>query len=60
MSTCTIPSGDSASITAFTTAGVDAIVPVSPAPFTPSGFTSVGVSVRSSSKGGKNSAFGSA
>ena len=44
----------------FTTAGVAAIVPVSPAPLTPSGLTSVGVSVRSSSNGGKNSAFGTA
>ena len=41
MSMCAIPSGASASTTAFTTAGVEAIVPVSPAPFTPSGLTSV-------------------
>ena len=50
MSRCAIPSGESASTTAFTTAGVAAIVPVSPAPFTPSGLTSVSVSVRSTSK----------
>ena len=60
MSMCAIPSGASASTTAFTTAGVEAIVPVSPAPFTPSGFTSVSVSVRSTSSDGKNSAFGTA
>ena len=47
-------------MTAFTTAGVEAIVPVSPAPLTPSGFTSVGVSVRSTSNRGKKSAFGPA
>src|SRR5262249_19801204 len=58
MSTCRMPSVASPSITAFTTAGVDAIVPVSPAPFTPSGLTSVGVSVRSSSIRGMTSAFG--
>ena len=55
-----MPSGASASTTAFTTAGVDAIVPVSPAPLTPSGLMSVGVSVRSTSNDGKNSAFGTA
>src|SRR5215217_6985203 len=60
MSRCRMPSGASASMTAFTTAGADAIVPVSPAPFTPSGLTSVGVSVRSSSRGGNHSAFGTA
>src|SRR5215831_924617 len=58
MSTFLIPSGASASITAFTTAGVEAIVPVSPAPFTPSGLTSVGVTVRSSSITGTKSALG--
>ena len=41
------PSPDSASTTALTTAGVEAMVPVSPAPLTPSGLTGVGVSVRS-------------
>src|SRR5262245_26079310 len=40
------PSGRSASTTAFTTAGVDAIVPASPTPFTPSRVCA-GVSVRS-------------
>src|SRR5436309_12506276 len=39
------PKGASASITAFTMAGVEAIVPASPTPFTPSGFTGVRVSV---------------
>ena len=36
-----MPSGASASHTAFTTRGADAIVPASPIPFTPSGLTSV-------------------
>ena len=45
MSRCRIPSGASASMTAFATAAVDAIVPVSPAPLTPAGWASVGVSV---------------
>jgi hypothetical protein len=50
MSTCVTPKGANASITAFATAGVDAIVPVSPAPLTPNGFTGVGVTVRAVSK----------
>src|SRR6266404_4480334 len=54
------PSGRSASMTAFTTAGVAAIVPVSPAPLMPSGLTRVGVTVRSVSYIGSMSAFGSA
>src|SRR6476659_10973585 len=36
----------SASQTALTTAGVEAIVPASPMPFTPSGFVGDGVTVR--------------
>jgi hypothetical protein len=40
------PNGRSASTIAFTTAGVDAIVPASPTPFTPSGLVWAGVSVR--------------
>ena len=58
MSRCLMPRGASASITALTTAGVEAIVPVSPAPLTPSGLTRWGVSVRPSSKLGKKSALG--
>src|SRR4029453_17542301 len=54
------PSPDSASTTALTTAGVAAIVPVSPAPLMPSGFTGVGVSVRSVSYMGSMSALGRA
>src|SRR5207249_8528009 len=42
-----MPSGASASTTAFTTVGVAAMVPVSPAPLMPKGFTGVGVTVRS-------------
>ena len=45
-----IPNGESASITALATAGVAAMVPASPAPFTPSGLTGDGVTVRSVSK----------
>ena len=53
-----MPSGASASTTALTTAGVAAMVPVSPAPLTPSGFTGVGVTVRSVSYIGSMSALG--
>src|ERR671933_184272 len=42
---CLMPNGASASCTALTTAGVDAMVPASPAPFTPSGFTGDGVTL---------------
>ena len=52
------PYGESASTTAFITAGGEAIVPVSPTPFTPSGFVGLGVSVRSSSKDGSSAADG--
>ena len=45
MSRCRTPSGDSASTTEFTTAGEQPMVPASPTPFTPSGFTGVGVMV---------------
>src|SRR6267378_1319784 len=45
MSMCLTPSGDSASMTALTAAGVDPIVPASPMPFTPSGFVLVSVTV---------------
>ena len=45
MSMCLMPSGESASITALTTAGVEPIVPASPMPLTPSGLTVVGVTV---------------
>ena len=49
MSISVTPRADSASITALITAGVDAIVPVSPTPLAPSGFVGLGVSVRPSS-----------
>ena len=42
-----MPNGFSASRTALATAGVEAIAPASPAPFTPRGFTGDGVTVRS-------------
>src|SRR2546421_6159480 len=60
ISTCFTPYGDSASTIAFTIAGVAPIVPASPTPFTPSGFTGEGVSVRSVSNQGTCEAFGSA
>jgi hypothetical protein len=40
------------------TAGVAAIVPASPTPFTPSEFTGDGVSVRSVSNDGRSAALG--
>src|ERR1700757_119210 len=49
MSMCLTPRWDTASTTAFWTAGVEPIVPASPMPFTPSGFRSVGVSLVTSS-----------
>src|SRR5215813_9732870 len=60
MSRCRTPKGDNASTIAFTIAGVAPIVPASPTPLTPSGFTGVGVSVRSSSNHGIMAAFGNA
>src|ERR1051325_546939 len=60
ISRCVTPYGDNASTTAFTIAGVAPIVPASPTPFTPSGFTGEGVSVRSVSNHGICEAFGSA
>src|SRR5690606_15078734 len=47
------PNGFSASMTALTTAGVAAIVPVSPIPLTPRGLTGEGVSVKAVSNFGK-------
>src|SRR5215831_12451779 len=52
------PKGSGASITALTIAGVAPMVPASPAPLAPNGFTSVGVSVRSVSKRGHWCALG--
>src|SRR5207245_11402739 len=45
MSMCRMPRCDSASTTAFWTAGVDPIVPDSPIPFAPRGLVGLGVSV---------------
>ncbi len=45
-------------MTAFTTAGGEAIVPASPIPFTPSGFVVDGVSVRSTTNEGISVADG--
>ena len=42
MSMSVTPKGESASTTAFMTAAVEAIVPVSPTPLTPSGFVGLG------------------
>ncbi len=45
MSMCLTPSGESASMTALTAAGVEPMVPASPMPFTPRGFVFVSVTV---------------
>ena len=55
-----MPKGERASLTALATAAVEAMVPASPAPFTPNGFTGDGVQVAPVSKFGRNSALGSA
>src|SRR4029079_11406094 len=47
-----------ASMTALTTAGVDAIVPASPTPLTPSGLVVAGVSVRPVTNDGRSTADG--
>jgi hypothetical protein len=60
MSSSVTPSGRIASSTAAATAGVAAIVPASPIPFTPSVLTGERVSVRSLSIGGISAAVGSA
>src|SRR5438128_3096455 len=60
ISRCLTPKGDNASTIAFTIAGVAPMVPASPTPLTPSGFTGDGVSVRSSSNHGIIAAFGNA
>src|SRR6266576_1558499 len=52
------PNVDKASTTAFITAGVAAIVPASPMPFTPIGFVGLGVTVSASSKFGNSAADG--
>src|SRR3989442_15995031 len=58
MSICVMPNGASASTMAFTTAGVDPMVPASPTPLRPNGLTGDGVTVRSSSNSGKSCARG--
>ncbi len=52
------PSCRTASITALTTAGVDAMVPASPTPLTPSGLAVAGVSVRPVVNDGRSTADG--
>ena len=52
------PRCERASSTALITAGAAAIVPVSPTPFTPSGFVGLRLSVRSSSYEGSSAADG--
>jgi hypothetical protein len=49
----------SPSMIELTTAGVEAIVPASPTPLTPSGFVVAGVSVRPVVKCGRSAALGS-
>src|SRR5262249_19327829 len=60
MSMCVTPNGARASTMAFTTAGVEPIVPASPTPLIPIGFTGDGVTVRSSSSVGRSWALGNA
>src|ERR1700730_1179175 len=55
-----MPRGESASQTALTTQGVDAMVPASPTPFTPIGLTGDGVTVRSRMNSGSRWALGRA
>ena len=57
-SMCRTPRWESASTTAFCTAGVDPIVADSPIPFAPKGFRSVGVSVFDASNAGRSAALG--
>ena len=52
------PHGESASTTAFCTAGVEPIVADSPIPLAPNGFTGVRVSVLAVSKRGNSTAEG--
>src|SRR5437867_3457841 len=58
IATSRTPNGCSASTIAFITAGVEAIVPASPIPFVPNGFTGLGVKVAASSKDGRSDAVG--
>src|SRR5262245_35319417 len=60
MSICVTPKGASASTTALTMAAVEPMVPASPMPLIPSGFTDVGVSVRVRFKRGRSAARGKA
>ena len=60
MSMWVTPRWARASTTAFWTAGVAPIVPDSPIPLAPSGFSGVGVWVRSVSKAGRSAAAGMA
>ena len=58
MSTFLTPNGSRASAMAFITAGVEAIVPASPMPLVPNGFTGLGVTVAASSNDGRSEAVG--
>src|SRR5690349_21473327 len=58
MSTCVMPSGESASTTALTTAGGSPMVPASPSPLAPSGLNGEGVSWCRISATGTSSARG--
>src|SRR5690242_16777667 len=59
MSISVTPRWRTASSTALTTAGVDAIVPASPTPLTPSGLDVAGVETTAVSKLGRSAAEGS-
>ena len=60
MSMWSIPSGASASITAFATAGGAQLQPASPTPLTPKGWKGLGVTVSPRMSGGMSLARGTA
>src|SRR4051794_20970990 len=60
MSMCRTPRWATASTTAFCTAGVAPMVPASPMPLTPSGFSGLRVAMSTSSKSGSSAALGNA
>src|SRR3954453_8783307 len=60
MSICRTPRWATASTTAFCTAGVAPMVPASPMPFTPRGFSGDGVAISTRSKSGSSAAEGNA
>src|SRR4051794_19296735 len=60
ISMCRTPRCETASTTAFCTAGVAPIVPASPIPLTPNGFNGLGVAMSTNVKSGSSAALGNA